>query len=349
MYQPLGEVSPIRVFMLPIRLSGNKYMDLLVDSLRRSGLAVEPINKRNLGKPGRGDVVHLHWPSFLYSGRNAAATTAKTAFFLFFLLYLKARGIRIVWTVHNVWPHSGGATRYHRTMRTILCAFCSRIIVMGEASKQEVVRLFRAKPSKLVQIPHGHYKEAYSLSGIDIRQRYGIPQGAYLFLFVGRLSPYKGLDLLLSSFAAMADENTHLLVAGEPSDGFDASKLSGMGSNLHVSLGFVKDEELADYVAASDAVVLPYRNITTSGTAILALSFNRPVVAPDIGLLRDYLNSDVSILYDPSEPDGLIRAMREMREGGARFRDPKGYEAKLRDLDWTRISSLTSRAYSENG
>ena len=43
---------------------------------------------------------------------------------------------------------------------------------------------------------------------------------------------------------------------------------------------FVPDGEVQHYLLAADAVVLPFKEILTSGSAMLALSFGRPVVAP---------------------------------------------------------------------
>ncbi|WP_219642151.1 glycosyltransferase family 4 protein [Cohnella sp. CFH 77786] len=337
------------VFMLPIKLPGNKYMELLVRSLEQSGLTVKPFDKKKIYEIRRGDILHIHWPSFHYTGRNFVQTAVKTAVFLFLLLYLKLRGAAIVWTVHNVWPHKDGPTRFHRRMRILLCRVCSKLIVMGDSVRDELVANFHADAGKIICIPHGHFKEAYPSRRLNIRERFGIPEDAYLFAFIGQISPYKGLDLLLRSFKRMGDAETRLLIAGKPTADFDVSILQDAGDRVYLSLDFVKDEELADFLQAADSVVLPYRNITTSGSAILALSFYRPVVAPDLGLLRDYLTPETSILYDPSDPDGLMKAMREMKEKRERYEDVEPFDYKLAELEWSRISEMTSGVYGNRG
>jgi len=55
--------------------------------------------------------------------------------------------------------------------------------------------------------------------------------------------------------------------------------------------------------------VLPYVEILSSGAAILAMSFGKPVVAPDRGSLRDHVPPVAGDLYDPSDPRGLDRAL----------------------------------------
>jgi glycosyltransferase involved in cell wall biosynthesis len=200
----------------------------------------------------------------------------------------------------------------------------------------------------MVLVPHGHYRDAYTRNGLNVRKRYDIPEDAYLFAFIGRVSPYKGIDQLLASFQELSDERTHLLIAGKPSEDVDQSTWNAAvrQENVHLSLDFVEDGELADYIHGADCIVLPYRNITTSGSAILALSCLRPVVAPNIGLLSDYLTPETSILYDPVEPGALTRSMKEIREKMSFYRDAGPYEQKLEELEWKRVSELLVGVYN---
>ncbi|BBI31810.1 hypothetical protein KCTCHS21_12090 [Cohnella abietis] len=296
----------------------------------------------------RGDVFHVHWPSFSYTGSSFLGTLFKSVTFLLLLLFFRWRGIKIVWTVHNVWPHKGGVSLFNRIMRTMLCSFSTSLIVMGDSAKQELIRNFKAKERQIYFIPHGHYKDAYPTSGLNVRERYGIPDNAYVFTFLGRIAPYKGVEQLLASFNELRDEQAHLLIAGKPSEEFnlDLFKKGIQSCNVHVSLNYVKDEEIADYIRCADCVVLPYQNITTSGTAILALSCTTPVVAPNIGLLSDYLTPETSVLYDPLEAGALTRSMREVRAKKSFFQNAEPYRLKLEELNWQRISKLTQEVYS---
>ena len=72
------------------------------------------------------------------------------------------------------------------------------------------------------------------------------------------------------------------------------------------------------YLRAADAVVLPYKDVLTSGSAILAMTFGQPVIAPAIGCLPESLGAEGTILYDPSTPDGLERALRGRDDDGPR-------------------------------
>ena len=92
----------------------------------------------------------------------------------------------------------------------------------------------------------------------------------------------------------------------------------------------IPNDALQDYLISADAVVLPYREILTSGTAMLAISFGRPVVCIRHGHLRDVITAETGILYDPHDANGLLRALIEIRSQSSDesliLRNAKTYE-----------------------
>ena len=58
---------------------------------------------------------------------------------------------------------------------------------------------------------------------------------------------------------------------------------------------------------ASDVVVLPFRDILTSDSAILAMSFGKPVITPAIGCTLDILKDSRNFPYNPS--NNLFKAI----------------------------------------
>ena len=67
------------------------------------------------------------------------------------------------------------------------------------------------------------------------------------------------------------------------------------------------------YFNASDACVLPYRRVTTSGAALLAYSFGKPIVAPAIGPFPDLITPERGVLFHPDKGD-LTDALCRVRE-----------------------------------
>lgn len=63
---------------------------------------------------------------------------------------------------------------------------------------------------------------------------------------------------------------------------------------------------------AADIVVLPYRDILTSGCLLLAMSFGKAVIVHDIGCLSDTLDKNGGILYDPLAKNSLFNSMENI-------------------------------------
>ncbi len=93
----------------------------------------------------------------------------------------------------------------------------------------------------------------------------------------------------------------HLTVAGECGDRSLAAELAELASRspgrVTLRLEWFSDEEASRLLHLADAMVLPYRKITTSGSAMLALCHGRPLVIPDLPGLAE-LPDDAVVRYD---------------------------------------------------
>ncbi|UVI29124.1 glycosyltransferase family 4 protein [Paenibacillus spongiae] len=333
------------VYMWPKWSPHNKYSELLTRSIEQNGLQVEHYDREAMFKPRRGDIVHLHWPSNSYTSSVFALTIAKSLFFALLLLYFRCRGVRLFWTVHNVWPHTG-KTRWDRLMRKYILTVCHEAFVLSETVKGEVAATFGVPPSKLVVTPHGHYVDAYASKGTDIRKRFGISPESFLFLFIGRINPYKGVDQLVEAFSSLKLESCDLLIAGHVDSGYSLDFIDRVNDGtIRIYPQFVDDHELADFLEAANVIVLPYKQISTSGSAILALSHKKPVVAPRLGALGEYVSDGCGVLYDPDDPDGLRKALQASMNMDVKETEMH-IAAKLRELDWDRIAGKMIQVYT---
>jgi glycosyltransferase involved in cell wall biosynthesis len=99
----------------------------------------------------------------------------------------------------------------------------------------------------------------------------------------------------------------------------------------------VPNEEVGTYMAAADAVVLPYRSATGSGIAQVAFGAGVPVIATRTGGLEDVVDDGVSgLLVPPESPGDLARAIErfadedlgpKLREGVERARARFSWES----------------------
>lgn len=344
--------APARVFSFG---AGDSYTDCFNAALRSQGVEVLTAawsGRWLRAKVRRGDVLHLHWPSFLYTVPTSRLRSWLGLLrFTALMLMLRARGARVVWTAHNLYPHDNGHAALHRLGRRLVVSLCSHVFVHGALAATAVAREFGVPAARLVQLEHGNFIGFYpnTVTRSAARGALGVPHAPFLYLFLGLCKPYKNLELLVRSHAALGDDSL-LWVAGRfQSDAYRQrvqQAVGQAGGRTTLIDRSLPSEELQLYLNACDAVVAPYQEILTSGTALLALSFGRPLVAPRLGTLLEVVTSDCGVLYDPRSPAGLIEAMREARK---RVFDPAIILQRAQEFSWQRSATTFVRTVLQPG
>lgn len=339
----------MKVWMWPKSSELNLYSDLLSDSLGEAGLRIEDLKHGKLmlkiGRVRRGDAVHLHWVHHAYQHRIAVVMLARAAIFLLTLLYLRLLGVQTVWTIHNLYPHQVRHPRLERLVRTLICRCCAKLVVASESIKRKAAVEFGVPERKLFVVKHGHYVGVYKSKGKDVRKAYGIGEEADVVLFLGAIKAYKGVEDLVASFNEIKTRDTHLIVAGKADERMTAYLRNLPDTeNIVLDLRFVPNEDVADLVRAADVMALPYKEITTSGSAILGLSFRKLVVMPDNEFIDEYFKDGMVARYDPAERDGLTNALKTALNAKGGRTKPK-YDEALGELDWRAIAERMKNVY----
>ncbi|MBC7222869.1 MAG: glycosyltransferase family 4 protein [Anaerolineae bacterium] len=339
---------PGLVVVLVSRVRLNPYVRLLAQALRRlePEAAVREARDVSVGRAlagaGRPRIWHLHWPELLYRSPRGAVAAVRWARFALALACFRATGGRLVYTVHNLDPHEWHHPRLDRWTAGLVRRWAHAIHVHDRQAQAEVARRW-GRPDAVV-VPHGNYIGAYpqGCRRPEARQRLGLPQEAFVFLCLGGLRPYKGVEELVAAFRALADAapRAWLVVVGHAHDPAYADGLAAALADVpraRLVPRHIPDEEVQCYMAAADFAVFPYRRATTSGAAILALSFGVPVVAPALGPFPELLAQGGGILYPPQQEAGLLGALRAAlhadREGMARQA-----WAVAQALDWETVA-----------
>ena len=204
---------------------------------------------------------------------------------------------------------------------------------------------------RLHVVPHGSYVRHYDVDADAgaARDALGLPAGGRVFAFVGAIRRYKNVAELLNAFSNLAEfgPDDRLLVCGKPLPkklGRELHERAAADPRIVLRLDRIPEAELSGILRAADAAVMPFRDVLTSGSAILALSHGRAVIAPSMGCLPSTLPGDATILYDPAAPDGLRGALR-----AAATADLAGMGKRARawadGLDWGPIAAETARLY----
>ena len=120
-----------------------------------------------------------------------------------------------------------------------------------------------------------------------------LSENAPMLLFFGFVREYKGLKYLLRAMPYIKERmpSVQLWVVGDFGEDRDTylELIDGMGifRNVVIVEGYIPDQEVEKYFAATDLVVLPYISATQSGIVQIAYGFEKPVVVTDVGGLPD--------------------------------------------------------------
>lgn len=132
----------------------------------------------------------------------------------------------------------------------------------------------------------------------------------YTIGFIGRIEPYKGLDILVDAFLRL-DEKYHLLIAG--SGKIDNETYKKISSNGRIELynRYIEDNEFTSLLNKVDFVVLPYKRASQSGVIPLAFAHGKPVVATNVGALQEQVPEGAGIVVDVNV-ESLVEAISSL-------------------------------------
>jgi D-inositol-3-phosphate glycosyltransferase len=280
------------------------------------------------------------------------------------MLYYKLLGKKIVLTVHNVntaWRDSKDTLFNRITLRTQY-RLCDHIFVHTEKMKIELIEGYGVQSSQITIIPFGINNAVPNtcLTPIEAKQRLGIRDGEKAILFFGNIAPYKGLEYLLTAFQQFlsARGNYRLIIGGRPKDcdSYWASIREAIqedvrGGRILLRDDYIPDEEIEVYFKAADVLALPYKHIYQSGVLFLGYSFGLPVLAADVGALKDeIIEGKTGFVFKPEDPVDLARAVEQYFESDL-FADLSGRRQKIRDdaadrHSWDIVGRVTIDEYA---
>ena len=354
----------LTALMCPDYRNSNPYQSELIAGLETHDVDVTAIAGgwafpllAGVRRHGLPDVLHLHWlHRFVITDRRFSALFAVLfgVRLCFELVLLRALGVRLVWTVHNLLNHERTAPRSELAVRHAVARIVDRLVVhCADAADAvgETYRLPERVADRIRVVPHGNYAGVYpdGMPRSAARDRLDIPSDVPVVTFFGLIRPYKNVPELIETFRRV-DGDARLLVVGNPWN--DAAErrvraAAAAADRVRTVLEFVPEDEIQVYMRAADAVALPFDSVLTSGSAVLAMTFGRAVVAPRMGCLPELIGSEGGQLYDPADPEGLSAALQtgindrdRLREMGRRNRE------SVEEFDWNQVAERTRDVYT---
>lgn len=336
----------MKVIISPPVVHPNPYIRLLY---KHMDVEVEGFRFKTLPRGGVS-ILHFHWPEHAFKLYSPQRWLSGVGWLTMLQLDAwRAAGTRIVWTIHNLQTHE---RRNLWLEKRCWKAFLKRVdgaISLTEsgleAAREKYPELNRVP---CFVIPHGDYREAYPVTedAAAARQHLGIGAEQRVVLFFGEIRDYKNVPRLIETFRQWNDPQLTLIVAGKPrTEALDAAvrQAAGEQSNIQLHLRFIPDAEVARYFAAADLVALPFREILNSGSSLLALSFDRPVLVPRKGALGEMAKNVGPEWVRTFDGELTVETLRD----AVAWARGRGEKAPLEAYDWAEIARKTQAAYTE--
>lgn len=371
------------------------YQRALVNSLRGAGVEVSdltvgwgeylPAWEERIVGSGVG-ILHLHWPESMLRQKamglpfrilrkirlKLTGQNEDWARWLHenecTLTRLKEAGIRLVWTVHNLLPHSTEDTNRPAYGQLYECfaRHADAAIHHSECGMRRTrdTYAFSSRCRHSI-IRHGYFEDELSEkeTSREARHKLGIRSDATVFLTVGRIDPRKSLEVLARAFLEVSDPALTLVLVGSGSNDYvETLRAEFAGVVDVVFAGACTQADLSRYARASDALVFSPAagEELTSGAPHLSQGFLLPQITTASPYTVEVLGGN-AIYYDGTPVDLAAR----LRDVSRRTRLPAtgsgqagdavmsgmrdGLGAARQEYSWPCVAGKTRQLYAELG
>jgi glycosyltransferase involved in cell wall biosynthesis len=280
------------------------------------------------------------------------------------MLYYKLMGKRLALTAHNVnaGKRDSNDSWLNQISLKIQYRLSDHIFVHTEKMKSDLGCEFCVSEGKVSVIPFGINNTVpnTSLSTVEAKRLVGVSSSDKTLLFFGNIAPYKGLEYLVEAFTEVVqrDASYRLLIIGKLKATGDyweriqqAIARSGIGDRIIRKIEYIPDEHTEWYFKAADVLILPYTRIFQSGVLFLGYAFGLPVVAADVGPLKDeIIEGKTGFVFRPQDSSDLAKTIEKFFSSEL-FRELESRRAWIKEYaneqySWNKVAAITIKVYS---
>jgi glycosyltransferase involved in cell wall biosynthesis len=281
------------------------------------------------------------------------------------ILYYKFLGKKIVLTAHNVNIRKRDCTDTWLNRFSLRAQYqlVDHIFVHTERMKQELLSDFGIQERKVSVIPFGINNTIPNteMTTLHAKGVLGISTSDKTMLCYGQIAPYKGLEYLISAFTELLSRggNYRLIIAGKPkwneiywNQVVQVMIDRGVRERVVERIEHVPDAETELYFKAADVLILPYRRIFQSGVLFLSYSFGLPVIAADVGSLKEeIIEGETGFVFKPQDSSHLATVIGQYFESEL-FRNLENRRGEIKAYanerySWDKVAAITTAVYSE--
>ncbi len=305
--------------------------------------SINPINwfktASRIKKAGYDLVIFRYWMSFMAPAFGTLARIIKTP------------KTKIIAITDNVFSHE--RKPFEKSLAQYFLNSCDGFLSMSKDVLAQVQQLQANKPSQYV--PHPMYdmfgpvvnkSDAIEKLGLDPTYRY--------CLFFGFVRKYKGLHLLLDSFAKLDRQalKLKLIVAGEFYE--DATPYHQQIQELQLTedvilkSDFIPNNQVGLYFCASDIVVQTYITATQSGVTQIAYFYNTPMLVTNVGGLAELVPNNVVGMVCEKNSDEISARLEQYFQNNSEAQMKLAIEQEKQKFTWPYLCNALLQIAAKN-
>lgn len=290
------------------------------------------ISAEKIAEKNPGTIIYSYWHPFFSPSLLLTIRKVKKL----------VPNVKVACIAHNVLPHE--YFPFQLQLSGKLFDETDHVILLSQQTKLEYDSFMNN--NRAVQLFHPVYNHPIpSENQATLRNRYGLRSDSTIFVFFGLIRQYKGLDLMIKALNKLnlKERNIQPLIVGEFYT--DRQKLLSLINHNHLSEykiidRFVSEQEAAELLTLSDAMILPYRTASQSGVLSNAINFELPVIVSDLPGLKEYITPNKNgIIFKRNSIDELSKALIEFSESKSKMEMRRHMQDLKHNLTWPRFSN----------
>jgi glycosyltransferase involved in cell wall biosynthesis len=224
-------------------------------------------------------------------------------------------------TLHDPLPHSGESFS-NRLLSEIVTFKSDKIIILSEKFYKYTKKKFKKKDKDVVVIPLGKFDHYSKYPHIPNLIEYD--KSKINFLFFGRISKYKGLDILAKAYEKLCNDynDVSLTVVGD-GDFREYNEIYKNLKNTLVINRWIEDKEITSFFTGDNIVtVVPYIDATQSGVIPVAMEYKSLVIASNTGgISEQIINNYTGLLVKSNDYEELYKSMKTVKANFSQYKD----------------------------
>jgi glycosyltransferase involved in cell wall biosynthesis len=226
--------------------------------------------------------------------------------------------------IHEVDYGAGVLAPLFRAVARRVWRLADALVVHTERERRDFAAAFRIPEDRIRVVKHGAYfRRWHDTDQAAARAALGLPADRVVLLAIGFLQPNKGFDRAIRAFADLSAGDARLYVVGSiwradqtSSDHVaELRRLAAETPGVELREGYLADADFDAWIVAADALVLPYRQIWSSGVMERGMLYDRPVIVARVGGMAEQGTdrAHVTLVADDDElHDAMQGALGEL-------------------------------------